>query len=331
VKGRHVSQEYVRRHRRRQAAGAAIVVLAVVAAVTLYKVEQSPSRPVRISSAGVRGSRTGSAGGDSTPASTDSPTTVASTTTTVAPTTTTTNPNGATGLFDSPAVASYLAGRTGDITAALYNLSTSATSLYRPGNLEYTASIVKADILATLLYQEQQSHTGMSSADQELATTMIEQSDNDSATDLWNDIGQQNGVAAFNALIPMPSTTPGTEGYWGDTQTDPADQISLLRQLVQPSKILTAQSQQYELNLMENVEAGEDWGVSAGVPTGVTVALKNGWLPLVGDGDWQVNSIGWIDGAGHDYLLAVMTKGNASEGDGIATIEGLSQLVWSGT
>jgi hypothetical protein len=51
---------------------------------------------------------------------------------------------------------------------------------------------------------------------------------------------------------------------------------------------------------MERVTPGQAGGISGGVPPGVTVALKNGWLPLDGNGDWQVNSIGWVIGDGRD-------------------------------
>ena len=53
-------------------------------------------------------------------------------------------------LFDDPAVAAYLAGTTQDVTAAVYDGVTGHTSLYRPGVAQDTASIMKADILATL-------------------------------------------------------------------------------------------------------------------------------------------------------------------------------------
>ena len=244
-------------------------------------------------------------------------------------TTSTTNPDEMTGLFATSGIDDYLQAQDSDINAAVYNLDTGSLSLYRPGALEYTASIVKVDILATLLYEASQQGTGLSDEEQELATTMIENSDDDAASDLWDDIGQQTGLAAFNSLVPLSDTVPGTAGAWGGTTTTGADQISLLRQLVQPSGLLGPLAQSYELGLMENVESDQTWGVSAGVPAGVTVAIKNGWLPLEGDTDWQVNSIGWIHGDGRDYLIAVLTKDNETEGGGIATIEGLSPLVWS--
>jgi beta-lactamase class A len=244
-------------------------------------------------------------------------------------TTSTTSPDQATGLFATATVEEYLQAQDGDINAAVLNLGTGQLSLYRPGALEYTASIVKVDILATLLHQVAQQGTALSDAESDLATTMIENSDDNAASDLWDDINQQTGLAAFNSLIPLPNTVPGTDGHWGGTTTTGPDQISLLRQLAQPSNVLTPSGQSYELGLMENVEADQAWGVSAGVPAGVTVALKNGWLPLEGDGDWQVNSIGWVDGDGRNYLIAVLTKNNDSEQSGITTIEGLSTLVWN--
>jgi beta-lactamase class A len=253
----------------------------------------------------------------------EAPTTATSTTTT------TTNPDEVTGLFATSGIDDYLEALGSDVNAAVFNLDTGALSLYRPGALEYTASIVKVDILATLQRQSAVQGAGLSAGEQALATTMIENSDDDAATDLWDDIGQQTGLAAFNALIPLSDTLPGTDGEWGVTTTTGADQISLLRQLVQPSTLLAPSAQSYELGLMENVESDQAWGVSAGVPAGVTVALKNGWLPLEGDSDWQVNSIGWVDGDGRDYLIAVLTKNNITEGSGIATIEGLSTLVWN--
>jgi hypothetical protein len=80
---------------------------------------------------------------------------------------------------------------------------------------------------------------------------------------------------------------------------------------------------------MENVTADQRWGVSGDVPAGVTVALKNGWLPLKGtNGDWQINSVGWISGDGRDYLMAVLTTGNPSEQYGINTIDQLAATVW---
>jgi hypothetical protein len=77
---------------------------------------------------------------------------------------------------------------------------------------------------------------------------------------------------------------------------------------------------------MSEIEAGQNWGVSAGLAPNATVSLKNGWLPL-DSGGWQVNSVGYTHGDGRDYVIAVLAE-ETTEGKGIAAIQGLSGLIW---
>ena len=82
---------------------------------------------------------------------------------------------------------------------------------------------------------------------------------------------------------------------WGLTTTVPADQITLLKKLIEPGALLTTAERGYALSLLEHIAPSQRWGVSRSVPAGVTVALKNGWLPLNDAGtDWQINSMGCL-------------------------------------
>ena len=54
---------------------------------------------------------------------------------------------------------------------------------------------------------------------------MIEQSDNDDATDLWNDDGGAPGVAHFDSVIGLADTDPNY--HWGETTTTALDQLHL--------------------------------------------------------------------------------------------------------
>jgi len=229
-------------------------------------------------------------------------------------------------LFEVPTVAAYVAATPEDVTAAVYDEVSGVTSVYRPGVAQDTASIIKVDILATLLAQDQSAGQALTPADQQLATDMIEESDNDDAQDLWNGEGGATAVGAFDSVAGLTQTDPDAAGYWGLSTTTAADQVQLLRTVAFPNGVLTPASQAYELNLMEHVESAQSWGVSAGVVAGSTVALKNGWLPL-DSGGWQVNSIGYIDGDGRDYVIAVLTDDD-TESDGINFIQGLSGLIW---
>ena len=230
--------------------------------------------------------------------------------------------------FATAAMRTVLRQRRGNITAALYNVNTGDTFLYHPGDREQTASIMKVDLLATLLHDAEEHHESLSGEDQYLAAGMIEESDNEDATDLWFDAGGDRAITAFYRSVGMTQTTPNANGYWGETLTTARDQIRLLRVIALPNDHLHYNWRDSELYLMTHVAPFERWGVSSGPPPDVSVALKNGWVPIIGD-DWQVNSIGAIDGDGRDYLLAVLTSGNVGENYGIDTIEGISRIVWS--
>ena len=167
---------------------------------------------------------------------------------------------------------------------------------------------------------------------------MIEDSSNDAATSLWYAAGGAAGIQSYNAVAGLTGTTPSScvqcSGFtwpgWGLSTTVPADQITLLKELVGPGTLLTSAERAYALSLLENVVPAQRWGVCGGVPAGVTIALKNGWLPLNDAAtDWQVNSVGWISGDGRDYLMAVLTTGNPTEQHGIDTINQLSAVVWN--
>ena len=80
---------------------------------------------------------------------------------------------------------------------------------------------------------------------------------------------------------------------------------------------------------MENVTPSEAWGVSGGVPSGVTVALKNGWLPLnTADTDWQIDSIGWVSGMGKELPAGCPHNRQSEQQYGIDTIDQIS--TWFG-
>ncbi len=229
----------------------------------------------------------------------------------------------------TPEITRYLAGQPGTIAAGLYDIDNGETYVYHPTDAETTASVIKVDILATMLYQSQRSGQSLTGADQQLATLMIENSDDNAAQELWDQVGANVGVGAFDQVAGLTHTTLNTQGLWGLSTTTVLDQIKVLRQVVQSQSLLTAASRQYELGLMENVEADQRWGVAFGLPAGVTIAIKDGWDPLDDGTIWQVNTEGWVDGDGRDYVLVILTEGESTEYVGIQTVDHLSDLIWA--
>jgi beta-lactamase class A len=240
--------------------------------------------------------------------------------------TTTTTTSSAADPFTTPAVRRFLAGRQGKISAAVYDWNTGRTYCYRRNASEQTASVIKVDILATLLAEAQRAHRVLTVGERALAVSMIEHSDNHAAQALWNDVGGANAVARFDARIGMLDTTPNPLGYWGLSTTTACDQVTLLRRLAYPNPILATTSRSRARALMSEVEPDQRWGITAGVPPAVRVAVKNGWLP-VADG-WQINSDGIVHGRGRRYVVSIMTAENPSQEYGIETIEALSRSLW---
>jgi hypothetical protein len=218
------------------------------------------------------------------------------------------------------ALAPVLRSQTGRLAVGVTDLSTGVTASYHPHELFHTASIVKADILATLLLQRQRQHGGLSPAEQDLATAMIEESDNDAASALWETIGAAPGLAAANRVLGLLRTEPGPAGLWGLTATTVTDQLALLSALTSAHSPLTAAGRHYELSLMRSVEPGENWGVTAAADPGSDPAVKNGWLPDGPPGLWVINSIGVLRHDGQRLLVAVLSSGQPTEAVGISQV-----------
>jgi hypothetical protein len=254
-----------------------------------------------------------------TSTSTTSTTSTTSVTTTTIPTRNLDNP------FTSPVLAAYLRGRTSVVTAAVYDVKSGATFTYHNGIRERTASIVKIDILADLLYESQQSGRSLTAKEQSLAYSMIEDSDDQSATALWAQIGGRDAIDSFNALIGFKDTIPSWS--WGDIETTPLDQLRLLKVIALPNAILDNASRLYEINLMENVIASERFGLGWGSPVGATVGVKDGYYPETTTG-WQLNTTGFVKFHGRFYLATIMTAHNPNEDYGISTLTTISSDIW---
>ncbi len=218
-----------------------------------------------------------------------------------------------------------------DVSIAALDTVTGQSMQYGSSSGMVAASAVKAEILVATLLDHQDAGTSLSDADDLRATQMIESSDNDAATALFDEVG---GTAAMNAAsvrLHMGHTSIGDDGYFGFTVTNAQDQITLLKSLVDPASPLDSNGRAYAMGLMRNVDTDESCGVTAASDTGSNPAVKNGWLSVDSDeGRWAVTSIGVITAGGHETLLAVFTQHQDKEQYGIDFIERASKLVVAG-
>ncbi len=189
-----------------------------------------------------------------------------------------------------------------------------------------TASIVKLSILGATLVQAQQGRVLTSDTLEDLAG-MIENSSNDDASELWAQAGYGTAVIGYDRSVGTTATSADPAGDWGLTVTSAADQVRIMRAIAYPSAVLTPASRAQAQALLNQVEADQRWGATGGVPAGVSVQVKNGWLPH-GTG-WVVNTVGRVQGQGRDYVVAILSQGSATEAAGISALEKVSAAVWA--
>ncbi|MCK8431503.1 serine hydrolase [Streptomyces sp. D2-8] len=222
-------------------------------------------------------------------------------------------------------ITAALATRKGTVAVGLYDRSTNTTCTLRASSAYDSASVVKVAVLATLLWDAKKTHRYLTDRENTLAKAMITKSDNAATSTLWKQLGMTK-IKNFLKAAGMTQTKPGANGYWGLTQITVTDEQKLLKLLTAKNAVLSDNSRAYILKLMGQVVSSQRWGTPYGVPSGVSVAVKNGWLQRSTNG-WRVHSVGAFKGGGHDYVMTVLSHGNSTMNYGIATIQAVAKVI----
>ncbi|MFF3516054.1 serine hydrolase [Streptomyces sp. NPDC002573] len=222
-------------------------------------------------------------------------------------------------------ITAALANRKGTVAVGLYDRSTNTTCSLRATSAYDSASVVKVTVLATLLWDAKKHNRYLTDRETSLATAMITKSDNDATSTLWRQLGLTK-VKGFLTAAGMTQTKPGANGYWGLTQITVQDEQKLLKLITAKNSVLSDNSRAYILKLMGKVVSAQRWGTPAGAPSGVSVHVKNGWLSRATHG-WRVHSVGTFNGAGHDYMITVLTQDNSTMDYGVTTIQNVAKAI----
>ncbi|MFG2270090.1 serine hydrolase [Streptomyces chartreusis] len=222
-------------------------------------------------------------------------------------------------------ITAALANRKGTIAVGLYDRSTNTNCSLRASSAYDSASVVKVTVLATLLWDAKKHNRYLTDREATLSKDMITKSDNAASSTLWKQLGLTK-IKGFLAAAGMTQTKPGANGYWGLTQITVTDEQKLLKLITAKNTVLSDNARAYILKLMGQVVSSQRWGTPYGVPSGVSVAVKNGWLSRSTHG-WRVHSVGAFKGGGHDYMITVLTHDNSTMNYGIATIQGVAKAI----
>jgi beta-lactamase class A len=218
----------------------------------------------------------------------------------------------------SPSLATYLNSLGSNVGVVIQDTTRQNIYAYNGNQQFLTASSIKVPIMLTLFSQLEAQGREPNSHEMYLLTTMIENSNNDSASALFAEINGATGISNFMQRIGISGLTPN-DNAWGYSQITPQTMVNLLTRL-QNGTILTATNRATALQLMRHVESDQRWGAGDSAPGGSTVAMKNGWVPGP-DNLWSVNSSGIVTTGGETYIVSVYTREQASFANGQAIVQ----------
>jgi hypothetical protein len=230
----------------------------------------------------------------------------------------------------SAGAASFLDGR--QPTWGLAAASPSSGTLYaQNGDAQFElASAVKVLVAIAVLDNAQRENRYVDRFELSLLWPMITLSDNDSTTELWEQIQGGPGLTRYLASVGEAGVKPYNGAFWGTTTATPNSMAAILARAAF-GDLLNSDHRALLLNLLRQVTPSQRWGVTAGLEGDDTstalVGVKDGWYPA--EAGWRVNSVGFVvrsDGQ-RFYTIAVLTNGQPSWNYGIATIEGAAQQV----
>ena len=210
-------------------------------------------------------------------------------------------------------LGAYAANLGSNVGVMAYDVTRHSYYSYNATNQLMMASSTKVPIMLTFFDMIEQQGREPNDDEMNLLTTMIENSNNDSASALYyGEIGGASGVANYLQKIGVSGMTPNADA-WGYSMITPQAMVNLLT-LLYSGKILTPHHRDLALSLMEQVEPDQQVGVGDTAPKGATVALKDGWV--TDDNNlWVMNSSGIVTLGQETYIIAVYTQGMTSLDD----------------
>ncbi len=214
----------------------------------------------------------------------------------------------------SPQLGSYLTSIGTNVGVVIYDVTRQHYYDYNSDSQFIVASSMKVPIMFTFFDALEQQGQEPNSEQMNVLTTMIENSDNDSASDLYyNELNGAQSITNYMQKIGVSGLDPATNA-WGYSMITPQTMVNLLA-LLYEGKILTSQDRATAYGLMENIEPDQQVGVGDTAPNGFTVAMKDGWV-IGPDNLWAMNSSGIVMSHKETYIISVYTQEQLSLDDG---------------
>ena len=224
-------------------------------------------------------------------------------------------------------LAEYLSGLGKRVGVDAYDVTRGVTYTYNADLSYYCASSVKVAIMLTFFTQIETKGREPTAHELSLLRTMIENSNNNSAESLYEEIGAQKGINAFMKSVGISGLVPNKPGWWGHSTITPTTMVALLTRLHEGT-VLNDKHRAQALGYMEHIDSAGRVGIGDSSPAGATVAMKDGWTTaLDGTGTSVVNTSGIVTLGSETYILSVYTDKDRGYAAGWKIIRYVAKVV----
>lgn len=212
--------------------------------------------------------------------------------------------------------------RAGDIT---FSVRTTQNHFwgYRPNHQEWSASIVKAMLLAAYVDQPSVRNRGLTSSERSTLSGMIRASNNYDAQLIYNQVGN-SGLEALAHRVGMTHFATNPNGVWGETLITGHDQTKYFLHI---DRYIVSTHRVFAMYLLNHIIPSERWGIGQVHHHGWKLYFKGGW----GYGTGLIDSqVAMLQRGCTRVSVAVLTMHDYNQAYGNATLFGIFSRLLKG-
>jgi hypothetical protein len=187
---------------------------------------------------------------------------------------------------------------------------------YKPQREFHSASVVKVMLMLSYLRRPSIRNRPLNAHDKSLLHPMITRSDNATATEIYDIVGNA-GLNRLARAAHMRGFHPNV--VWGLTLITASDMSEFMYRI---RRYIPGRHRRYALHLLSHIVSYQSWGVPPAKPAGWTVFFKGGFIPAA-DG-WRINQVAQLRRGSRRLGLAVLTHGNPTLQYGAKTVQGVT-------
>ena len=190
-----------------------------------------------------------------------------------------------------------------------------------PDRVHNSASVVKVLFMIALLREPGVRHDDLTGSEKRLLEPMIQRSDNQAATAVFNRVGQG---ALYRLADDIGLDHFSTQPTWGLTTITAGSQARFFARI---QDFIPKRHRAYAMHLLSNIVPSQRWGIPPVAPAHWKLYFKGGWS---GAPSWRVNQVMLLRRPPRSFAVAILTREQPSMAYGEESIEGVAKRLLDG-